>query len=349
MKVRRHSKSYNFIGDTKSGLTFRWGSTFQENPIRAPWPELADISISNHCTKGCEFCYRDSTANNSFMSPEEYENILNELTHTKWGNVFQIAIGGGEPLEHPQIKEIIATTLSYNVVPNLTTNGIHLSKDFIDFINGKVGAIAISTFDIQALNYRGIELLKDSSMKTNIHYVLSKRNISQATKILYGEHNDALKGLNSIIFLSHKPHGRANSKDTLELNDDLKTFVKKIDSNKCSTRIGFDACFVPHLLHFTEVEIEYIDACECGFFSIYIDEKLNVTPCSFDNNHNYTFSLKEHSFADIWENQLQDYRNTVINACQRQCKNTDECRGACPYYSKITCCYSKTPKEALYV
>lgn len=349
MKVRRHGQLYNFIGDTKTGITFRWGKTLRENPTFAPWPELADISISNHCTKGCDYCYRNSGDNASFMSLEDYEYILNELRHPKWRNVFQIAIGGGEPLEHPQLIQIIETTISRNIIPNLTTNGVHLDSEYASYFKGKVGAVALSVTDIQALDLNKIRILLKESVRTNIHYVLSNKNISQAADILRGKYNEILSGLNSIIFLTHKPHGRGNITDILKLNTILKNFIKQIDHNKCSARIGFDACFVPLLLHFTQTDSTYIDPCECGFFSIYIDEKLNVKPCSFDNMGSYTFNLREYSFSDIWGYKLKRYRDDVINHCERKCSNKIECRGACHFYNEITCCFSKTSEEPLYV
>ena len=160
MKIRRHSKEYNFIGDTVSGTTFRWGRTFEENPQYAPWPELADISISNHCTNGCDFCYRDSTSNLSFMLPDDYEYLIKQLNHPDWGNVFQVALGGGEPLEHPDFMKIIDITLKYGVVPNFTTNGKHLTSDLITRLKKKVGAVALSTIDINTINSCLIRNLK---------------------------------------------------------------------------------------------------------------------------------------------------------------------------------------------
>ena len=66
--VTRFTNNYNFLADPKTGVTFRWGKTINDNPILAPVPELADISISNHCTKGCSFCYRNSKNNNEFIT-----------------------------------------------------------------------------------------------------------------------------------------------------------------------------------------------------------------------------------------------------------------------------------------
>lgn len=66
--LERHIGDYHFVADRKTGRTLRWGKTLKENPTFAPVPELADISISNHCSKGCSFCYRNSKPNNEFMS-----------------------------------------------------------------------------------------------------------------------------------------------------------------------------------------------------------------------------------------------------------------------------------------
>ena len=339
MKIRRHSDEYNFIGDTASGMTFRWGRTFEENPQFAPWPELADISISNHCTKGCDFCYRDSRPNSSFMSIDDYEHLIKQLSHPKWGNVFQIAIGGGEPLEHPDFMNIIDITLKHGIVPNFTTNGEHLTNDVITRLKKKVGAVALSAIDINEVDTQLVKKLKKNNIKCNIHYVLNNQNIIQAIDILNGEYNSNLQDANSIIFLTYKPLGRADKHYQLKLDSNFMSFVNLIDKNQCSTRIGFDACFVPMLMHYTYVDLKYIDPCECAFFSVYIDENLMVSPCSFSNNKDYAFSLREYSFEHIWTMLFHEYRNSMINKCSRECKNKIECRGCCPYFNNITLCY----------
>lgn len=131
--MRRDIGDYHFLADSRTGITFRWGKTKDEDPSFAPIPELADISISNYCTKGCNFCYKNSTPLGRIMSVADYCYVLDEMCHPKYGNVFQVALGGGEPLEHPNFKEIITETLRRNIVPNFTTNGIHLTTDVARF------------------------------------------------------------------------------------------------------------------------------------------------------------------------------------------------------------------------
>lgn len=347
MKIRRHSNFYNFIGDKENGITFRWGKEFDDDPLFAPWPELADISISNHCTKDCNYCYRDSHENHSFMSVEDYEYVLRCLNHSSWGNVFQVALGGGEPLEHPDFLEIIEITNEFGVVPNFTTNGIHLNRNITKSIKGKVGAVAISISNIDEIMTTNLEVLLESDVKTNIHFILSRRSIKQAIRILKGEYNNILSGLNAIIFLTYKSTGRANPSDYLNWDTNLKEFVTLIDHNSCETRIGFDACFVPILLHLTKTNINFVDPCECAYFSVYIDENLNVKPCSFTNNEKDSYNMREYSFSEIWENKFVGYREAFKNRCKRDCNNKNACRGSCLYFEEINLCHSFVEESPL--
>lgn len=347
MKVRRHNEHYNFIGDTESGMTFRWGKTFNDDPLIAPWPELADISISNYCTKYCDFCYRDSSDKGSFMTLEEYEYVLQNLNHPKWGNVFQVALGGGEPLEHPDFLDMIDVSLDHHVIPNFTTNGVYVSADIVKAMEGKVGAVALSTYDLDILPNRALEILTKSSVRTNLHFLLSRKSIKQAVQILKGRFNNMFSDLNAIIFLTYKPAGRAKPDDCLQWNDDLKDFVQLIDNHRCSIRIGFDACFIPILLHTTGTSPVLIDPCECAFFSVYVDEGLNVKPCSFANSDDYTFSMKEYTFQEIWEVKFAGYRATARNECKRICKSHNLCRGRCQFFDEINICYSDSMKGPL--
>ena len=339
MIIRRHSKNYNFIGDSLTGVTFRWGTTLEENPYYAPWPELADISISNHCSKICNFCYHGSKQDNSFISIDDYLFILSSLKHPRWGNVFQVAIGGGEPLEHPNFIEIIESTIEYGIVPNFTTNGNLLNEHLIQSFKGKIGAVAVSESSSEEIVEQKHKILAESKIKTNIHFVLSLKTLDTAIRILRGEYNKYLNGINGIVFLTYKPTGRAQKDNCLKLDDSLKEFVRLVDNNNCSIRIGFDACFVPLLLHLTKTDIRFIDPCECSYFSVYIDEKLNVKPCSFVNDENLKFNLRDYSMEIIWQNKFERYRESNNNSCRNSCKNKEFCRGKCNFLEEINLCY----------
>lgn len=334
--------AYNFYGNTETGLTLRWGKTEEENPVRAPWPELADISISNHCTKGCDFCYRGSTDNHSFMSLHDYEYVLDSLTSPEYGSVFQVALGGGEPLEHPDFPEILRATKRRGIVANFTTNGELIDRSLANMLEDEVGAVALSVNRMSDFPREKAALLIQAGIKVNIHFVLDNESIADALTLLEGKYNELLSGINAVIFLTYKPKGRAPSSRCLNMGDERFTrFIQRIGRNRCAVKIGFDACFVPVLMRHTPVDVDYIDSCECGFFSVYIDENMNVSPCSFANNNRFTFSLLTHSMDSIWNSRFEAYRREMVRdeCADMSCKNTAHCRGKCGYFEQLAFCY----------
>lgn len=331
---------YHFLADKDTGMTFRWGKTLDDNPTFAPVPELADISISNRCTKGCDYCYRSSIPDGALMTLEDYCGVLDSMNSLEHGNVFQVALGGGEPLEHPDFFAIIDETVRRGIVPNFTTNGRLLTADTFERLKGKVGAMAISISRIEALSLY-VDLLKNrNGIRINLHYILSRNSVEQAIEIIKGKYNELLSDVNAIVFLTYKPAGRGNDANVLSTGNMLKTFLNEMRTPRTACKIGFDACFVPMLLRNTQGLEDYVDFCEGGFFSVYVNEKKEVSPCSFSNGRD-SYSMNDYDFYDIWLNKLQPYRERQANLCRTICNAKSICRGACAYYPIITTCYTE--------
>lgn len=345
--IRKHFKGYNFVGIPETGFTLRWGDSLSQNPYMAPWPELADISISNYCTNGCSYCYRSSNEKGNFMSLEDYRGVLQELTHPEYGSIFQVALGGGEPLLHPDFNEIIRTTREdYDIIPNYTTCGKFFTPENMEVTRKYCGAVAISwdpyrnDLTLDGLSKLGRQLA-DNEIKANIHYVISETTIEHATEMLNGKFDEYMESFNAVIFLTYKPTGRAGTEDTIRSSHKLQSFLNLVNNPVTNLKIGFDACFVPILLKKTNINNELVDSCECGFFSVYIDEDLNVSPCSFCNNDEYSFSLKSSSFKDIWQDTFRNYREHVDEQGKLKCPKCDEsneCRGMCPFFDELFLC-----------
>ena len=344
--IRKHFEGYNFVGIPETGVTFRWGADFSKNPQMAPWPELADISISNYCTNGCSYCYRKSSEEGKFMPLEDYRFALKELTSEKYGSIFQVALGGGEPLLHPDFNEIIKITKEeYGIIPNYTTCGKFFNQENIEATRAYCGAVAISWDPYRNLSPEELSeiglYLKNNDVLANIHYVISEKTINDAVDLLNGKYDEYIQDFNSVIFLTYKPTGRAENSESIKSADALKTFLNLVDNPVTRIKIGFDACFVPVLMKATGVNVDLIDSCECGFFSVYIDENLDVTPCSFCNNSNYHYNLKRFSFEKIWESKFSSYRDFINTNCKLDCAECDkisECRGKCPFFDDLFLC-----------
>lgn len=339
--VRRHSPAYNFVGYLENGFTARWGRSLQEDPVRAPWPELADISVSNQCSKGCDFCYRDSQPDGDLMSLADYEFVLDSLTSPEWGAPFQVALGGGEPLEHPQFLEILLATQRRGIIANFTTNGMFLDNAMAASLVGHVGAVAVSAMGLADYDASRAQLLIGQGVRTNLHFILDQDTLGEALEIAQGKYDSFLQGLSGVVFLTRKPRGRSGPEGLLSFEDPrLSLFLDAVAEGRSRIPLGFDACAVPLLLNHGRIDARTVDACECGFFSVYIDEHLEVRPCSFSAQGDNGWNLREYTFADIWENRFAPYRaSQSAESCTRECVGRSHCRGRCPLFPEISFCF----------
>ena len=83
------------------------------------------IEITNVCNLNCSFCPKNSRPK-KFMSIEEFDTITDEispLTNTVCLHLM------GEPLLHPNIKEIFEICGKKNLNVYLTTNGTLIKKN----------------------------------------------------------------------------------------------------------------------------------------------------------------------------------------------------------------------------
>lgn len=68
-------------------------------------PMLADIKVTGWCDKGCKACYQASTTDGVHGRTGDIYRVIDWLADN---DCFEIALGGGEPTEHPDIDRIIA-------------------------------------------------------------------------------------------------------------------------------------------------------------------------------------------------------------------------------------------------
>ena len=86
-----------------------------------------DIKICNKCSAQCQFCHEGSTPDGKLG------DILNEKFIDTLHEYQEVAIGGGNVLEHPDLLKFLRKLKSKNVITNITLNQIHFeqNQDFI--------------------------------------------------------------------------------------------------------------------------------------------------------------------------------------------------------------------------
>lgn len=309
MKLRFEKSSYGiYIFNFSNGESI----SLNDMSFREKGPLLLDVSITNRCFRGCSFCYRKAQPSGQDISLNDYIIVLDQAT--KCG-VTQIAIGGGEPTLHPKFVEILKTTREFGIIPNYSTNGDCLTKDIIDATKNYCGAIAISIYNEIEKYESLVKLLKSSNILVNFHFILTDENLSYLISLLKSPPT-WFQDLNAIIFLNFKPANGENEKLLKYANkNDLELFFKLATSFRfCS--IGFDTCSYGFIKRYTTIDTSLFDYCEASRKSAYINEKLEVSPCSFykDSGSN----LHNISLQEIWnKNPLFTGHRMQLEKCKK--------------------------------
>lgn len=341
MLVLRHypSEHYGTIFNTRTGLFVRLEEPGHAEPFWAEHgPELLDISITSWCDRGCSSCYRGASPTGIHMSVGDYELIMRQARRM---HVAQVALGGGNPNQHPCFAEILRLTRSqYGIVPSYSTNGRGLTRQVLEATREYCGAVAVSAYEPYRETAEAIARLQDHQIKTTVHYVLSTRSLATAGQWLRSPPQFLVQA-GSVVFLAYKAVGRgANKALLLHDADDLRRFFELACGRETALRVGFDSCLAPAIASYTSVSPTSYDACEAARFSMFISEDMRAYPCSFMAADHAGQPLNSGNMAEVWcDGKLfQHVRNRLQASTCSGCEHTHVCLGGCPVFPKLAVC-----------
>ena len=87
------------------------------------FPESMDVKITNMCNAGCPMCAECSTPDGA------HANLLHNPLLDSVQPYTELAIGGGNPLEHPELFEFLKNMKRQHVICNLTVNQKHFLEN----------------------------------------------------------------------------------------------------------------------------------------------------------------------------------------------------------------------------
>lgn len=337
-KLRYDQYNYSVFYNTNNGSFLRIEDKGYPEPLYSPiGPELLDISITNWCDKGCSFCYRKSDESGKHMKLSDYKRIIDEAKEL---GVLQVALGGGNPNQHPDFIEIVKYTRERGIVPCYTTNGRGLTKEVLQATKKYCGSVAISVYKPYTEFTNSIQTLLKFGIKTNVHFVLDAKSVDRAINWLENKPK-MLDGIGALIFLNYKPIGR-NPKFELMLKDQNKisNLFDLVNKKEHDFKIGFDSCSISGVARYIDASTSLYEGCDAGRFSAYIDENLRMLPCSFMTNTDWYGDLNDSSMQEIWQENFffKKYRNRIINNGCNSCSMQSTCMGGCPFIEELSLC-----------
>ena len=114
------------------------------------FPESIDLKITNRCYQGCGWCHEESVPWGCHATMSTIKQIVADLP----GGV-EIAIGGGDPLTHPKLLDILKYLRDKGLVPNLTIHSNRLTDiRYRDLVYGL--GVSYNGKSIPALGQRGV-------------------------------------------------------------------------------------------------------------------------------------------------------------------------------------------------
>ena len=87
------------------------------------------------------------------MSLENYKKIIQQARNL---GVMQVALGGGNPNQHPDFIQIIKMTRELGIIPSYTTNGKGLTEKILKASQKFCGAVAVSLYEPYDESYKAI-------------------------------------------------------------------------------------------------------------------------------------------------------------------------------------------------
>jgi hypothetical protein len=141
-KIKCKTKKMNKIVDYKNGnvdiTIYADGTKVMEydetKPVVFDFPTSMDVKITNKCMgvpsgyglgdfKPCQFCHEKSSPNGKHCDMEALKKVLDVLPGGQ-----ELALGGGNPLSHPDLYSFLEWCQIKKFIPNLTMNFYHLDK-----------------------------------------------------------------------------------------------------------------------------------------------------------------------------------------------------------------------------
>jgi organic radical activating enzyme len=252
-----------------SGKTVHWRICDSNDYTELQYPELYDVAINSLCAGRCQYCYISSTPRG-----KNYDNVVGKATQY-FGSMsmnerpFQIAIGGaGEPTMHPDFPEFMKTIRGLGIMPNYTTNGMHLSNTVLDATEEYAGGVAVTTH-AHLEKYWRVAIKKLCGItKLNLHFIPMSINDVDTMLNIANEYRDVVE---YFVVLPYQAIGFGEPIDMEPVYTYMFDRLHEVDN---LNQFAYGAYFYNQLKKRDWINA---DLYEHGLFSKYLDMDGNMT------------------------------------------------------------------------
>ncbi len=226
-------------------------------------PESIDVKITNYCDMGCTYCHESSTTSGVHGDLNKLLEIISELPAG-----VELAIGGGNPLSHPDLVKFLESLKQKGLIANITVNQGHL-KTFQDLLiylikEELVKGVGIS---ITNNNFNYIKPLLEITDNVVYHLIAGVNKVEVIDQLIQ-------LGNCKVLLLGYKYFGFGVNHHSKEVDECIKSWYKNLRNviEKCS--VSFDNLAIEQLKVkrlFTKEGWEQFYMGDDFIFTMYID------------------------------------------------------------------------------
>lgn len=282
--------NYNVhIYDDGTKIRCNNGNSFE--PI---FPESIDMKISNRCDRMCPYCHEQSVP----------DGTLANLNHPLLDSIkpyTELALGGGNVLEHPDLVPFLTRMRDRHVICNITLHQWHFLHSF-NFIKELVDANLIHGIGVSVnSNVTEVEMqLYQKIPNLVIHVIAGIVSMNILNKLA----NHGLK----LLILGYKDFGRGES--YLKYHSEINSKIQELEDNLDELRkrfkvISFDNLAIEQLhirAHISPEKWNKYYMGNDGQFTMYVDLVKNEYAKSSTSKRYFIYSNNiDKLFSDIPE------------------------------------------------
>jgi len=260
MNLFQYKNGNTFVTIKEDGTKIR---EYDSDPCPS-FPESMDIKITNYCSLSnyCKWCHEASDTNGKHADLDFVITKLNELP-----SGVELAIGGGNPLDHPQLEEFLTKVRDLGIIANITVNQLHVKKHFgqiVDLIeNDLIKGLGIS------YNGNNIKETKALVKMTNnvVFHVIAGVNTLQDLQDISEIHN-------KVLVLGYKQFRKGEKYFSDAVQDNIDQWYRRLPLFFKKLIISFDNLAITQLnlrRYFTDKSWETFYMGDDGTFTYYID------------------------------------------------------------------------------
>lgn len=293
------------------------------------YPIYMEISPVGLCNHRCIFCAVDYLGYKPIsLNFERFEAIIQEAGAKGVKSV--MFAGGGEPLLHKEISEMIEAAARAGIDGAITSNAVMLTEEKAQRILKHLTWFRASLNAGTPKTYSLIHKTKETDFRTvlkNLKYATSYRNKNNlkstigAQTLLLPENKDEMPALINELksigldYLIIKPYSQ-HPQSINQLGDvlDYDEYLHLEESFNRFSSDTFEVIFRKNAMSKVGKEKPYRQSYGLAFFT-YLDEKGDLYPCiEYSGNPEFIFgNIYEQTFTEIWEGERRQEVMKLVN------------------------------------